>query len=275
MVYDPTNDVVIGKGTKKDHYDRVHGNSTHEKNASGELQTAGIEDLAVTEAKLAASAVAQGKLKTDSGEVSTITGEQLTLPGGEYGFYPQIRMSATDSRAWDAFIVDSTQAGWTGYLTTIWIDNDGSGDTIYAQQRYIQASPPYMIGDTNWGHFLFLLRKISDGMVVSAYQAKDPPWAYNGPPQNTKNSIARIQAVPHPFVSYFDKDPAIDGLEIVLVDLRGYDTNKWKSDNEKLGKSILEDLSGNIDPGSVIVPATVGLPDIAGFTDKVKIMSRI
>ena len=50
-------------------------------------------DGSVTEAKLASGAVSQAKLKTSTGSVSTTstTAVNLTLPGGEYGFYPQLQ----------------------------------------------------------------------------------------------------------------------------------------------------------------------------------------
>lgn len=133
--------------------------------------------------------IPQGGLKTTMGAVSTssTTPVSLTLPGGQYGFYPQIKMSDTSNEAWRASIlpISATQSGWASYATSIGLQAglSGGGDTIYAQQRYIQASPPYMLGDINWGHFLFLLRNITSGEIISSYEAEDPPWAYNGLPQ--------------------------------------------------------------------------------------------
>ena len=170
----------------------------------------------------------------------------------------------------------ASSASNTAYASTIWLRNDGGVTrTVYFNHRYIQSSPPYKIGNVNWGHFLFLLRNISTGKIISSVEAEDPPWAYNGPPQNAKDSIERIQAIPHPFADYWGKDPAVNGLEIVLIDFGGYDTEKWIADNDKVGKSILDDMQGKVDPGAIILPATVGLPDIPGFTNVVKIRSRI
>jgi hypothetical protein len=221
--------------------------------------------------------IPQDGLKTTTGFVSTATGAaQLILPGGEYGFYPQLKMDPTTGTNWLAAMHSHENTLGGSYIitgkasyTSLIVLGATSG-TIYAQQRYVTACPPYRIGNKKWGHFLYMLVN-SQGDVMSSYEAENPPYAYNGPSQNAKDSIERIQAVPHPFADYFDKDPAADGLEIVLVDLREYDTEKWKADNAKQGKSILEDL-GNINKGGrIITPQEVGIGNIQGFTDRVKI----
>lgn len=73
-------------------------------------------------------------------------GQSVALPGGQYGFTPEVR-------------------------------RDGSN--IYAQQRYITSSPPYDLGDGEVGGFIYLL--LQDGVPISHYAADTPPWAYNGP----------------------------------------------------------------------------------------------
>lgn len=211
--------------------------------------------------------IPQGGLKTAMGEVSTssITVTNLILPGGEYGFYPQTKgyfKAASPGAA-----IAQASIGVSYVTNILLIANSG---VVYAQQRYFQASPPYKVGSEEWEHFLYLLVN-AQGDVISAYQAEDPPYAYNGPRFNAKDSIERIQAVPHPFADYHDKDPSIDGLEIVLADLRGHDTKKWKADNAKQGKGILEDLGHINKKGKIVTPQEVGIEDIQGFTDRVKI----
>jgi len=221
------------------------------------------------------AAIGQGELKTAQGSVSKANSglADLILPGGEYGFYPRIKMNNTSSGIdWNAQICGKAgmnHAGWLSYVTNISL-NPGGAATIYAQQRYLQSSPPYKIGNKEWGHFLYMLVN-AQGDIVASYEAEDPPYAYNGPPQHAKDSIERIQAIPHPFADYHDKDPAIDGLEIILVDLREHDTKKWKDDNAKLGKGILEDLGPINRKGKIVTPQELGIGDIQGFTDKVKI----
>lgn len=211
--------------------------------------------------------IPQGGLKTTTGEVSTssTTTVNLTLAGGEYGFYPQVKETGDGIRA--QIVRDSNHG--TTYATLIGFSVVSTG-TAFVQQRYFQASPPYKIGPTLWGHFIFALQNISTGDIVSAYQAEDPPWAYNGNPYNAKNSVERIQEVPHPFADYWQKDPAVDGLEVVLLDLRSFNMKKYISDSAKIGKSPLENMEGNI-----IIPSTkktiqsLSIPEIIGFTDKV------
>ncbi len=213
--------------------------------------------------------IPQGGLKTAIGAVSTASSANLTLPGGEYGFYPQLK----DSGAATGMTASITSAGFnppSSYVTNIRLQITSGSGSVFAQQRYFQASPPYKVGNKTWGHFLYMLIN-SQGDVIASYEAEDPPYAYNGPPQHKKDSIERIQAVPHPFADYHDKDPATDGLEIILVDLREYNTKKWKADNAKQGKGILEDLGHINKGGQIIKPQDLGIANIQGFTDKVKI----
>ena len=216
--------------------------------------------------------IPQGGIKTAIGSVSTTTaGINLILPGGEYGFYPQVKSSLSSAQYEIGAVMSAPDgtAAPTAYVTNINLSNEDNA-TSSAQQRYIQASPPYKIGNKKWGHFLYMLVD-TQGNVKAAYEAEDPPYAYNGPSQHKKDSIERIQAVPHPFPKYWGKDPAVDGLEIVLVDLRGHDTKKWKADNAKKGKGILEDLGSINKKGKIVTPQDLGIGNIQGFTDRVKI----
>ncbi|MEE9614859.1 MAG: hypothetical protein V3W31_07940 [Thermodesulfobacteriota bacterium] len=221
--------------------------------------------------------VVQAKLSTTTGSVSkTVSnsnyGQSGILPGGEYGFTPVFKGSNTDI-AHRGFYDDNLSTSYTA--TGCRFYGNGSSGTGYAQQRYVQASPPYMIGNVRWGHFLFVLRNVSTGEIVSAYEAEDPPWAYNGAVWLPKDDKGRIEAVPHPFADYWSKDPSTDGLEICLVDLRDYDTAKWRADNLKQGKGILEDLQGNVSPGDERSHASLQIPETPGFTDRVKIRARV
>lgn len=167
--------IAIGKGVKGTTHSGISDNIT--ALAEGASGAPSIE-----EAALAASIVSQGKLKTATGEVShnssSIT--HKTLPGGSYGFYPQIRMSGTTLAVYDARILDNSTTfnGWTSYVTKIGLAA-GSG-TIYAEQRYVQASPPYDLGDGEIPLFVFAVIN-GAGEIESIYTAPDPPWANNGP----------------------------------------------------------------------------------------------
>lgn len=213
----------------------------------------------VAQANIDASAVGQAELKTAQGEVSTSGAADLTLPGGEYGFYPRIKTSGSNVEAHIAIT-----NGSASYVTNIHLIDTG-GDA-FAQQRYIQASPPYKIGNVLWGHFIFVLRVKSSGEVLASYEAEDPPWAYNG--IGIKDSPERISSVPHPFADYVNKELP-SAQEILLLDLRNVDVKSWKEDLAKEGKSILEDL-GKTTITDIKTFSTYGLPSgINGFTNKI------
>lgn len=168
------------------------------------IQTAALNDLCVTNAKIAdftigayktsGAAIKQYSLDTSSGEVSQTSAYGLSnpiaLPGGEYGFAPQLRTVGSASHLRGVMASNSTT-----YVTAIafvgdeWEHtHDGSGSLAwgttgvdaYARQRYVNSSPPYNLGDGDVPLFVFALLA-DNGEVISTYAADVPPWAYNGP----------------------------------------------------------------------------------------------
>lgn len=256
-------------------------NGDSHNHSGGDGATIGTDG--VNQNSIANNSVGQNELRTTlPGAVSTtLVHAQLTLPGGSYGFYPQISMSVTSSAYHLASLLSPrdadgnlhSDAGFTSYTSILTLGAAG-GITMYAKQRYISASPPYKVGARTWGHFLYLLVN-STGDVLSSYEAEDPPYAYNGPDHNAKDSIDRIHAVPHPFVDYWERDPATDGLEIILVDLRDTDMPAWRADILPQGKGIIEDLGGINKKGKIITPASLGMPNIPGHSNIVKVRARI
>jgi len=134
--------------------------------------------------------VTQAKLKTSVGSVgssSTWSGQVLTLPGGQYGFYPQLRTPDSEYAVVATLSFAEEEAyvlGYTGtsYATVIRLGRASGNRTVYAQQRYVTSS-----GEVFW---IFLLRDKQTGRIVSAYQAPDHPCFGNG------NDPVLI---PHPF----------------------------------------------------------------------------
>src|SRR3990167_7824477 len=94
--------------------------------------------------------VTQAKLSTTTGEVSTAVATHLTLPGGTYGFYPQTKVA--DGTSVEARITLAITS--TSYVTRIYLD-PGTSSLMSAQQRYVQASPPYNLGDGDVSLFVF------------------------------------------------------------------------------------------------------------------------
>jgi hypothetical protein len=207
-----------------------------------------------------------------SGDDNSFSNGHVTLPGGQYGFYPRFKTSTTGGEGMTkAMFVNSLSSSYA-FTSYAYLEIDGKGAgagtiTFEARQRYMNASPPYMIGDTQWGHFIFLLREVASGKVISAYEAPDPPWAYNG--YGEKDSLERIESVPHPFLDYYNQ-ALPEGLEIVLVDVREMNIKKWQKELDKERKGILNDLD-KVKPGKLKKHSTYGIPEIPGFTDKVKI----
>ena len=125
------------------------------------------------------NSVSQAKLKTSTGEVSH-SGGCVTLPGGEYGFYPLLK-------AQEGYNLSSQLAyGFvrTTYTANIYLQG-GSGTTVYAKQRYVTSS-----GEVFW---IFILRDKITKEVKSMYQAPDHPCFGNG---------GKPLLVQHPFPDY-------------------------------------------------------------------------
>ena len=134
----------------------------------------------------ASASIAQANLKTSTGEVSQASsGANNTLPGGTYGFYPQIKNNGSAGHTGMNRI--STSLNSATYVTNIFLTPTGA-DTEYAQQRYVTAS-----GEIHW---LFILRDYSTGKVISQYSAPDHPCFGNG---------GKPLLVGHPFPEVFEE----------------------------------------------------------------------
>jgi len=162
--------------------------------AATSIDTEHIALLNITEGLLAASAVAQAKLKTSSQELtytgSASTSVSFTSIGG-YGFMPQFKSSSVSYIAsWD---FSSTSAA-TSYVTKLTLGCTGGG-TAYAKITYVTAS-----GEVHW--VFFLVDKVTKE-IISSSSCPDHPCLGNG---------GKPMLMPHPFVDY---DPDIH--EVILV----------------------------------------------------------
>ncbi len=219
---------------------------------------------------LADAQVTQAKLKTSMSAISvSATETHSTLPGGEYGFYPQIKMSGGSTTYFGAVSVEVTKVittAWTTYKTAITLKAPAT-KVIYAQQRYVTAS-----GDIHW---LFLLKDKATGETISVCQAPDHPCFGNG---------NRPLLVPHPFNSYNPKDheiivvnPTADQIEDATartIPIVGGDyltaktlaENKYAVDGTRPVRDLLEvfaedfEINESKDADWPDIPITVGLP---------------
>ena len=154
---------------------------------------------------IADNSISKYKLKTAVGEVSASNWEKCLLPGGEYGFYPQVRVNAgsggvvamgtehVGDGGWYALFSNTTY----GSYIVLAISGGSSGtSTSYARQRYITAS-----GIDLW---IFIKANKASGDVLASWQSSDAPAYGNG---------GDFDKVPHPFG---ERDESVE--EIILVD---------------------------------------------------------
>jgi len=200
---------------------------------------------------LSDSSVTQSKLKTSQGSVS-VTGTQanITLPGGEYGFYPQTKSNyaAAGSSVLASIAGLDDITGSTSYITNIFLGNEGAFASGYAQQRYVTSS-----GEVFW---VFILRDKITKDIISMYQAPDHPCFGNG---------GKPSVVQHPFGSY---DP--ETQEIIVINPTHAEVESMKKEGERgedePDKDLLETIIENYDidevskPAWPSIPVTVGLP---------------
>ena len=263
--------------------------------------TAGLRTLGTTALKACAgndarlsdtrtppdSSVTQSKLKTSQGSVNNSTTgnpkaggldsgySNRILPGGEYGFYPQIKV--VNGHAYGTSLLYAEIA--TGMASMSYITNVTVRITVssvvdaygtyygYVQQRYVTSS-----GEVFW---IFILRTKYDeeiqgkdvdgdpmtyirpkGTIMSMYQAPDHPCFGNG---------GKPSLVPHPFGSY---DP--ETQEIVVINPSEKEVTEMKGRCEKgeeePDKDLLEiiteeyEIDENSAPRWPTKAVTVGLP---------------
>ena len=130
----------------------------------------------------------QSALKTSQGSISQGNAWALeALPGGEYGFFPQLKLSVVDANG-QVYLYDGPSSSVqmpTTYGTRLCWTSGHATPTIYAQQRYVTSS-----GEVFW---IFILRDKITKKALSMYQAPDHPCMGNG---------GKPLLVPHPFGNY-------------------------------------------------------------------------
>ena len=145
--------------------------------------------------------ISQAKLKTATGEVSTVVGakgsenETAILPGGEYGFVVTVKKGSSYSGDFVGFSYAGLTASYTSCKARFKNTSDWTDITYYAQQRYVTSS-----GQDHW---VFLLVDKETGNIEGAYSAPDHPMYGNG---------GDINEVPHPFIGN-----DLTGKEVVLL----------------------------------------------------------
>jgi len=135
----------------------------------------------VSQSELDASAVGQSELKTATAVqsvnvVSDGGSSQIVLTGGLYSFWTASAADSGTAGSGVTFGHGNTAAGTLGFFN----NDPASSLTVTVDSRYVQASPPYDLGDGEIQLFI-QMRLNSLGNVIGYSVAPDPIWAYNGP----------------------------------------------------------------------------------------------
>ncbi len=142
----------------------------------------------VTQAGVGAAAVGQGELKTTTASGSTaIAGNgsaSVSLTGGTYSWWTG--GANPGSGITIGFGNTDTAAGVLGLSIT------GIAATFFRDERYVQASPPYDLGDGEVPLFIYALIDNATGEIVNLEVARDPTWAYHGPTIITPTRVDRV-----------------------------------------------------------------------------------
>jgi|GEM_PF-1297860 len=147
------------------------------------------------------NSVDKGALKTSTCLIAHTSPQgwgDYTVAGGEYCFYPQIKVWGDASQSWGCNIYTNqiSHQGPSDYMTVVSLCSGSTGVRIDAQFRYITSS-----GADYW---LWILLDKSTKDIISLSAAPDHPAYGNG---------GDFKKVPHPFVNF---EP--NTQEIILID---------------------------------------------------------
>lgn len=156
------------------------------------VDTAQIEANAITQTEIDTSAVGQAELKTtqESDSTTSTAGVVFLLTNPQFMFIPRFK-SADAAR--DAGITTKVASPplltndaifWslnsTALQTNYFLQAENGAFASTAQWEYVQASPPYDMGDGEIPLFVYAIIDNSTGLIESMKIAPDPIWVYNG-----------------------------------------------------------------------------------------------
>jgi hypothetical protein len=233
---------------------------------------------AVVEAKIGAAAVTQAKLKTSQGSVSGSSANGTLylagLPGGEYGFTPQVKSNTADWATFNGFCAPGAGTSLSPQVTTSYaapgvaftVDTGEGTNWVYAQQRYVTSS-----GEVFW---IFILRDKITKEVKAMYQAPDHPCFGNG---------GKPLLVSHPFGSYDETKYEIIVINPLHEEVEAMKKMGERGENEP-DKDLLEVIMEEYEIDEDSTPAwptkavTVGLPkdyETKNMGDKIATIKKV
>jgi hypothetical protein len=215
------------------------------------------------------------------------------LPGGEYGFTPQVKSNIANWAAFNGFCAPGAGTSLLPQVTTSYaapgvafnVDTGEGTNWVYAQQRYVTSS-----GEVFW---IFILRTKFDeeitgkdvdgnpltytrpkGTIISMYQAPDHPCFGNG---------GKPLLVSHPFGSYDETK-----YEIIVINPSHEEVEAMKKMGERgenePDKDLLEVIMEEYEIDEDSTPAwptkavTVGLPkdyETKNMGDKIATIKKV
>ena len=187
-----------GTGINSDFVDNYHAADLLARNNHTGTQAVGtitgLGSLATLN-QVPNNSIGQGQLKTAPGSASVAIATNSTNsifvvnPAGAYGYRERIRTSISLPSAaytYNGGVVLKPQTGsvttFTSYISLAGASpGGGAAFTVYGEVVYVQASPPYDLGDGVVGRFIFALIDNETGKVEAVYNSTEAPWHYNGP----------------------------------------------------------------------------------------------
>ena len=142
------------------------------------ISNAGVLALlnTIPQSSLDAASVGQSQLKSTTAAQTVLilagSSVSVSLTGGTYSWWTV--GSSANSIHTPGLGGDVAAGIFTAHNV------DAANQNIYVDERYIQACPPYDLGDGEIGLFIFLIMNDS-GEMESFSVAPDPTWAYHGP----------------------------------------------------------------------------------------------
>ena len=95
---------------------------------------------------------------------------------GGYGFYREVKSNTSGSRM--STFGNSNTSQNTSYETRIIVSTWINPGTYSVRVRYMQASPPYDMGDGCCHTFIYAVIENGSGKIKRMNISQDPPWVY-------------------------------------------------------------------------------------------------
>lgn len=130
-----------------------------------------------------AQSITQSMLKTATSTVVSTSHHDFIMPGGEYAFWASVRSNANSGASYKCAPLHGQNLNvslGTTFRTRMQL-SVGSSNYMEGRQRYVQASPPYDLGDGEVHTFIQALIEDGTGKISAMCHAPDPVWANNGP----------------------------------------------------------------------------------------------